>query len=55
MIGNILRILDLITLAIDVGTDLGYLDVSFDGYNVSKIAGLLIGVSQGSADGKIFS
>ena len=37
-----------ITLSLDVGTDLGYLYRSFDGYNDSKIEGILLGGSMKS-------
>ena len=45
MIENILGNINGITLGLDVGTELGYLDVSVDGYNYGKIEGLLLGGS----------
>ena len=38
IIGNV----DVITLGLDVGTDMGSLDVSFDGSNDDKREGLLL-------------
>ena len=43
MIGTILGNLDEITLRIDVGTKLGYLNGSFDGSNDGKLEVLLLG------------
>ena len=45
MIGTILVDVDVIILGLDVGTELGSLDGSFDGYNDSKLKGLLLGDS----------
>ena len=42
-----------ITLEIDVGTELGFLDVSFDGFNDGKLEGLLLGGSLSYTDGKV--
>ena len=42
-----------IIFGIDVGTEMGYLDVSFEGSNDGKFEGLLIGVSLVSTDGKV--
>ena len=53
MFGTILGCLDRITLGIDIGTELVFLDGSFDGYNEGKLEGLLLGDSLGSTDGKV--
>ena len=47
MLGTILGNVDRVTLRIEVGTDLHYLDGYFDG------SGLLLGVSIGSTDVKV--
>ena len=44
VLGTILVYVDGITLEIDVGTELGSLDGSFDGYNDDNIEGLLLEV-----------
>ena len=44
---------DVITLGIYFGTDLGYLYGSFDGFNYRKLEGLLIGDALGYTDGKV--
>ena len=51
MIGTILVNVDGIILGIDVGTDLGYLDGSLDGYNNDNIEGLSLGGSLEYTDG----
>ena len=43
VIGTILGNVDRITLGLDIETELGFLDVSFDGSNESKLEGLLLG------------
>ena len=43
VLGTIPGNVDVITLRIDIGTDLGSLDVSFVGFNDGKLEGLLIG------------
>ena len=53
MIGTILGNVDVITLGIDVVTDLGSLDVSSDGSNDVKLEGLLPGYSLVYTDGKV--
>ena len=53
MPGTILGNVDVITLRIDVGTELGSLDVSFDGSNDRNIEGILIGDSLGYTDSKV--
>ena len=53
MIGTILVNVDGIVLGIDVGTDLGYLDGSLDGYNNENIEGLSLGGSLEYTDGKV--
>ena len=50
---TILRNVYGITLGIDIGTDMGFFDVSFDDCNDDKLEGLLIEGSLVSADGKI--
>ena len=52
-IGPILGNVDEITIGIDVGTELGYLDGSFGGSNYGKIEGLFLGFSLGYSDGKV--
>ena len=42
VLGPILLNIDIITLGNDFGTELGSLDVSFDGYNDGKIEGLFL-------------
>ena len=42
VLGTIFGNVDVITLGIDVGTDMGSLDVSFDGSNDDKRGGLLL-------------
>ena len=49
IIGNVYGI----TLGIDVVIELCLLDGSFDGYNVGKFEGLLLGGSLGYTDGKV--
>ena len=51
ILGNVYRI----TLGIDIGIELGSLDVSFDGSNGGKFEGLLIEDSLGYTDGKLIS
>ena len=53
VIGAILRNVDEIALGIDVVTDLGSVDVSFDGYNDGKLDRLLLLESLGYTDGKV--
>ena len=53
MLGTIIRNVYVITLGIYVGTDLGYLDGSFDGYNDGKLEVLFIGYSMGYKYGKV--
>ena len=53
VLGTLLENVDGITLRLDVGTELGYLDGPFDGSNDGKLEGLLIGESLGSTDGKV--
>ena len=50
MLGNILGDVDGITLGIYVGTELGSLYVSFDGFNNGKIEGLFLENSLGCTD-----
>ena len=45
--------IDRITLKLDVQTDLGSLDVSFDGSNENKLERLLLGISLGYTNGKV--
>ena len=52
-IGTILVNVDIITLGIDVGTELGSLYRSFDGSNYGNLEVLLLGISLGSTDGKV--
>ena len=49
--GTILVNVDRITLRIDIGTDLGSLDVYFDGFNDVKLEVLFLGDSVGYIDG----
>ena len=51
--GTILVDVDGITLVLDVGIVLVYLDGSFDGYNDGKLEVLLLGGSLGSNDAKV--
>ena len=44
---------DGITLRLDIGTELEFLDESFDGYNEGKLEGLFLGDSLGSTNGKV--
>ena len=53
VIGTILGDVDVITLGIDVGTELCYLYGSFDGSNYGKIEGLLPGDSLEYTEGKV--
>ena len=53
LIGTILRHIYGITLAIDIGTELGSVDWSFDGTNDGKLDVLLLGESLGYTDGKV--
>ena len=41
VLGTILGNVDRIILGLDVGTEIGYLDGFFDGYNYDKLEGLL--------------
>ena len=49
ILGNVYRI----TLGIDIGTELGFLDGPFDGSNKVKLEGLLIGDSLVYTNGKV--
>ena len=51
--GTTLVNVDIITLGIDIGTEMGFLDVSFDGYNEGKLEGLFLRDSLGSTDVKV--
>ena len=51
--GAILGNLDIITLGVDIGTELGFLDGSFYCSNESKLEGSCLGDSQGYTDGKV--
>ena len=51
VLGNILGDIDVITLGLDVGTELGCLDRNYDGSNNGKLEGLFIGGSLGSTVG----
>ena len=53
VVGTILLNLDGITLGIDVVTDMGSLDVSFDGYNYGNLEGLYLGDSLVCTYGKV--
>ena len=53
VLGTTLENGDRIILVIDIGTELGYLNVSFDGSNDGKLEGLLIGYPLGYTDGKV--
>ena len=55
LIGTILVYVDVITLGIDVGTELGYLDGSCNDSNDGNLEGLLVGYSLGYTDGKVLS
>ena len=50
---TIFRKVDIITLGIDIGTEMGFLDVSFDGSNYGKLEGLFIVYSMGYTGGKV--
>ena len=54
VIGTILVNLYGITLGIDVGTELGFLDEYFDCYNDVRLEGLFLGDSLVYNDGKVF-
>ena len=54
MIGTILVNVNVITLGVDFGTELGYLDGSFYCSYGGNIEGLFIGDSLGYTDGKLF-
>ena len=45
VIGTLLGNVDGITIALDVVTEMGYLDGPFDGSNYGKLEGLLLGDS----------
>ena len=49
----VLRNVDIITLGIDIGTELGFLDESFDGSNEGNLEGLFLVESMGSTDVKV--
>ena len=49
ILGNVYRI----TLRLDIGTDLGFLDGSSYGYNEGKLEALLLVDSLGYTDGKV--
>ena len=53
MIKNIIGNKNKITLVLDVGTDLGSLDGSFDYSNYGKLVGLLLGDSLKTTYGKV--
>ena len=53
MLGAILGNVDVITLGVDVGTELEYLDGSFDGSNYSKLERMFLEDSLGYTDGKV--
>ena len=53
MLVTIIRNLYVITLGIDIGTDMGYLYGSSGVSNDVNIEGLLLGDSLGSTDGKL--
>ena len=53
MIGTILGNVDVITLGVNVETEMGYFDGSFDGSYDCKIELLLFGDSLGSTYGKV--
>ena len=50
LLGTILGNVDVITLGVGVGIDMGSLDVSFYGYNDDKLDGSFMGESLGSDD-----
>ena len=49
ILGNVYKI----NLVIDIGTEMGYLNGSFDGSNYGNIEGLFIGESLGYTDVKV--
>ena len=51
--GTILGNVDRITLGLDIGTELGFLDGSFYGSIEEKLEGLLLGYSLGYTNGKV--
>ena len=53
VLGTILVNIDGITFGFDVGTELGSVDGSFDGFNDDKLEGLFLGDSLVSTDGKV--
>ena len=53
MLETILGDLETITLGLDVGTEMGYLDGSFYGSNDGKLEGLLIGDYLRFTNGKL--
>ena len=53
LFGTILGKLDIITLGINIGTELGSLYVSFDGSNDGKLGVFFLGDSLGYIDGKV--
>ena len=53
MLVTILGNVDGITLRLDIGTNMGFLDGSFDGSKERKLEGFLIGDSMRSNDGKV--
>ena len=53
MLGDTLGNVDEITLRLDIGTELGLLDVSFDGSNDGKLEGLFIGDSLVTNDDRV--
>ena len=53
VLGTTLENVDRITLGIDIGTELCYLNGFFDGSNDGKLEGLLIGYLLGYNDGKV--
>ena len=53
MFGTILGNVDRITLGLDIGTELGSLDISFDDYKDGKLEGFIIVDSLVYTDGKV--
>ena len=53
MLVTILGNVDGIKLRLDIGTELGFLDESYDGYNEGNLEGLLLGDSLVSTNGKV--
>ena len=53
VLGTVLVNIDGITLVLDIGTELGFLDGSFDGSNDGKLEVLFLGDSMGSTNGKV--